>query len=470
MSDQTVVVVGGGIAGLAAAWELVVQAPGIRVVVLEAQPLLGGKILSADFAGRRVDLGADAFVARRPEARGLCDEIGLGDAMVAPGAHGASILVGGVLRPMPDGLALGVPTSLRGLWRSHVLSPRGLARAAVDLAGAPVGRRPGADGSVGARVRPRLGREVVERLTDPLIGGINAGSVDAMSAAMAFPVLLDAARQGGSLMRALRQVSASGTASRPGDPVFLRVRGGLTVLVEQLRLALVERGVEIRCTCPVDVIERGGDGRKFVVHSEGSSFTAEGVVVATPSAVGAQLLRHLDAELAMTLGGLRYASVTLATLCMRGADVGASLEGTGFVVARSGRGLLTACTYLCRKWPELRREDEVLLRVSAGRDGDDRHLELDDDAFVANAVDELRGPLQLTGAPQQAMVVRFEHSLPQFDVGHPARVDQVLARCDTLGALAPAGAWVRGVGIPACIGSGREAARRVLAHLGAAVS
>ncbi|HTZ08754.1 MAG TPA: FAD-dependent oxidoreductase, partial [Acidimicrobiales bacterium] len=215
----TVVVVGGGIAGLSAALALA-SAPGApRVVVLEASARLGGKLASAEIGGRTVDLGPDAFLARRPEAVDLCRELGLGPDLVAPGRRNAFVLARGRLRPLPDGLALGVPTRLAPLARSGILSPPGLARAALDLAspGRGPSRPPGSvpDRAVAAVTTARLGREVTELLVDPLVGGIHAGDTARMSAAAVFPPLLEAA-PGHSLMRALRP---PGPAAAPEGPV-----------------------------------------------------------------------------------------------------------------------------------------------------------------------------------------------------------------------------------------------------------
>ncbi len=202
-------VVGGGIAGLAAAWELVTGdhggGPAPDVHLLETEDRLGGSLCSAEFAGRSVDLAADAFVARRPEATDLCDELGLTGQLVAPGTSGASLWARGRLRPMPDGLNLGVPTRWWALARSGILSPAEALRVAKDLVKPHLGaRRVVGDGAVGAIVEARLGRPVVERLVDPLVGGINAGSVDDLSAAATFPYLLAASLQPGSLMRRMR--------------------------------------------------------------------------------------------------------------------------------------------------------------------------------------------------------------------------------------------------------------------------
>ena len=270
MAPSRVVVVGGGISGLTAAWELTGGArPGAdapEVVVLESSSRLGGALRSDEFGGRIVDMGPDGFLGRRPEAVDLCRELGLADALVPIAERGASVWARGRLRPLPDGLALGIPTRFWPTARSGVLGVRGqlgLARDAVlprpDLRG-PIGDR-----SVGPLVARKLGQRVVDTLVDPLIGGIHAGSVDDMSAAAVFPPLLAAAQRRGGLMRALR---AEVPAPDPdGSPLFWSLDGGMALLVRTLAGRLGERGVDIRLSAPATRLERTGDG--WAVWSDG---------------------------------------------------------------------------------------------------------------------------------------------------------------------------------------------------------
>ena len=267
-SRPTIAVVGGGIAGLAAAWELV-NGPGSgcgdrlppEVVVLEADDRLGGKLASATFAGRRVDVAADAFLARRPEATQLCDELGLTGCLVPVGASGASVWARQRLRSMPDGLNLGVPTRWWPLVRSGIVSPAESLRLLRDLV--PLGRPrrpPLGDRSVGEIVGERLGRTVVDRLADPLIGGIHAGNADELSAAATFPVLIAASDQSGSLMRRLgaaraRSAPPVGVDGTP-SPVFWSLAETTSSLVDELGDALRARGVTVRTGAAVESVER----------------------------------------------------------------------------------------------------------------------------------------------------------------------------------------------------------------------
>lgn len=460
----TVAVVGGGIAGLAAAWEL--SGGGVRTVVLEGSSRLGGKIAGTELGGRHVELGPDAFLARRPEAVELCRELGLGDELVPPGSRSSYLWHQGRLHPLPAGLALGVPTRLGPLAASGILSPGGLGRVAADLGTPPWRRRtwPAADEPIGPLLRARLGHEVVERLADPLIGGIHAGSVDTMSTAAVFPPLLEAAARPGSLMRHLRPSAGTGD---PGTPVFLTLRGGLSRLIDTLADSLRARGAEVRTDAAVRSISRAGS--TWTLDAADGPVEAEGLVVAVPPAPAAALLGPVDEELGAAAGDLRVASVTLVTLRFAAGDVGRALGGTGYLVPRTGGDLLTACTWLSSKWPHLSRPDDVLVRVSAGRFGDDRPDAMDDEQLVQAALEELGPAIELGGAPLEWRVTRVPDAFPQYDVGHPARVEAMELAASCAG-IALAGAMLRGVGIPACIASGRRAARAVLEHLGASTS
>jgi oxygen-dependent protoporphyrinogen oxidase len=328
------------------------------------------------------------------------------------------------------------------------------------------------DEAIGPLVARRLGREVVDQLADPLIGGIHAGSVDTMSAAAVFPPLLEAAARPGSLMRNLRPYAPP---PDPDSPVFLTVRSGLSRIVDRLADELRRRGAELHTGVAVRSVSSddgqagrwrlrtaGGDAADGAVSAD--AVAADAVLLAVPAGAAAKLVGDVDPELAGLLGAIAYSSVALVTMRFAATSVGAPLEGTGFLVPRTGGALLTACTWLSSKWPHLSRPDDVLVRVSAGRFGDERPSTMDDDALVDRAVSELAPVLGLSGRPLAHRVARFDDAFPQYEVGHVERVaaiERAGARCG----LAVAGAALRGVGIPACIASGRQAARQVLDRL-----
>jgi protoporphyrinogen/coproporphyrinogen III oxidase len=470
VAARHVVVVGGGISGLAAAWELTGGAtpgPGApSVTLLEASPRLGGPLRSEEFAGRVVDVGPDGFLGRRREAVDLCAEIGIADALVPIAARGASVWARGRLRALPEGHALGIPTRFWPTARSGIVGVRGtmgLARDAVlprpDVRG-PIGDR-----AIGPLVARKLGRRVVDMLADPLIGGIHAGSVDDMSAAATFPPLLAAAQRRGGLMRGLRAVVPA--PDPDGPPLFWAVEGGMASLVRALESGLRARGVDLCLSSPVDRLGRS-PSRGWTVEGAGHVVEGDAVVLATPAPAAAALLRPHDDEVAGLLDAIDYASVVLVTFRVDADDVPPSLQGTGFLVPRrsphKGRDpwAVTACTYLDRKWPYLQREGEFLLRASLGRLDDTRATGWADEEVIGRTWEELGELMGVGGEPAAALVTRFPGAFPQYRVHHLLRTAGVESALARLGSVAVAGAAYRGVGIPACIASGRAAAHALL--------
>ncbi len=466
MSAPHIVVVGGGIAGLAAAWELTQQGPDVRVTVCESAEAAGGKLATTGFADTRVDLAADAFLARRPEALDLCRELGLADELVAPATGRAFVWARGALRPLPDGQILGVPTSIRALADTGLLSAWGLARAAAEplIPGRPLT----GDEAVGTVIRRRFGTGVHQVLTDPLIGGINAGDTDQLSIDAVAPQLAGAARRHRSLGLGLRAGAA--TTHPPTGPVFLAHPGGMGHLVDVLVESLTARGVELRTSTPVATLTRqAGGGGYRLWGPDGEPVPGDepisAVVLALPGAAAADVLGDVAPGPATVLGAITYTGVALVTMALPANALDHLPDGSGFLVPRREGSLMTACTWLSRKWTHHRPTTEsapTLIRVSAGRDGDQRALALDDDQLVAQLRVELARYAGVDASAQAQLVTRWPESFPQFRPGHLKRIEQVhatLAR--DLPGVALAGAVLGGVGIPACIGSGRAAARRV---------
>jgi protoporphyrinogen/coproporphyrinogen III oxidase len=476
-----IAVVGGGIAGLAAAWELVtgrdapVGTDSPSVVIIDGGHRLGGKLQTTEFAGRTVDLAPDAFLARRPEATELCQELGITDELVPVAASGAAVLARGRLRALPQGLNLGVPTRWWPLARSGILSWPQLLGTGRDLVRP---RRPEpviGDRAVGDLVSERLGQGVVDQLVDPLVGGIHAGGVDKLSAAATFPALLTASQQPGSLMRALRPPSRTvrppeGSGGRP--PVFWSLRQGTASLADRLIDRLSTWNVEIRTDTTAEALTREGDGWGLALTGPGDRcLQVDGVVLALPARGAGDLLAPHAAVAAELLQSVEYSSVAVVTLSVPRTALPRPLAGTGFLVPRRSTingqpALITGCTYLSEKWAHLDRPDDVLLRASVGRFGDERADQLDDKTLSAAVVAELTTVLSLSAPPAAWTVTRWPQAFPQYQVGHLIKVAMIEDDLATLGAVAGAGAHLQGVGIPACIGSGRTAARAVLSALG----
>lgn len=460
-----VAVVGGGIAGLAAAHELAGR-EGVTTTVLEASPRLGGKVLTEPFAGTTLDCGPDAFLARRPEAVALCAELGIADRLEPPATGAAFLWARGRLRPIPTGTLLGLPTDVVAVARSGVLSPAGVARLAL----APVLARrrtplgAAQDQPIGQVVRRGLGHEVHERLVDPLVGGINAGDTDELSIDAVAPQLAAAARRSGDLMAGARQVLAAAPAPGPDGPapVFYGLPGGMAGLVDALAIRLGAAGTQVRTGCPVDALERTGRGWR--IATRGGAVDADAIVLATPAHVAAPLLAPVDPEAAGVLEAVAHASVALVAFAWPEVAIRRPLVGSGFLVPRTEGLLMTACSWSSSKWHHVEAPGMALLRVSAGRAGDVRADVMDDDELVGRLRVELATVMGTLGEPAEVRVTRWPDAFPQYAPGHLGRiaaVERSLADCAP--GLALAGAALRGVGLPACIGSGRAAARAVVA-------
>ena len=460
MARASVVVVGGGVAGLAAAYELSLAPDAPRVELLESSGRVGGSLATADFAGRVIDLGADGFLARRPEALDLVRELGLDADLEPVAASGASIYLRGALYPIPAGVALGVPTSaatvraVGGLgWRARLAATRDERwPRRLDV---------GDDASIGAVVRAKLGDEIAYRFVEPLVGGIQAGRIDELSARAVFPALYDAARAGGSLMRALRPPAPAGPG--PG-PLFYSLARGVGSLPEALCDAAVARGVVVRLGAPATAVRRPGSGRyPLEVDTASTTTPADAVVLAAPAPVAGRLLGGADAALA-ALSGVAMAGAAMVTLLYRPAL--ALPGGTGVLVPlgtawRDGESMMvTALTFLDVKWPRLARDGETLVRAHVGRSDDDRFAALGDDELTSRVAAEVTRLLG-TGEPSRSLVQRWPAGLPQYTVGHLERVAAARAAAEGLG-VALAGSAYDGVGVPASIGSGRRAGRRAL--------
>ncbi|MCL9758054.1 protoporphyrinogen oxidase [Frankia sp. AiPa1] len=457
-----VVIVGAGVAGLAAAHALAGHA---EVTVLDAASRVGGKLHTTPIEGMDVEEGAESFLARVPDGLRLARQIGLGHDVVHPATTSASLWIRGRLRPIPPNTMLGVPTDALGLIRSGVLSPWGMLRAAADLA-LPRSSFPD-DPTVGAYVGARVGREVVDLLVDPLLGGVYAGRADALSLRATVPQLVPILAEDRSLLLGAHRVRArtgpatSGTAT----PMFASVRGGLG----RFATRLAERcGATVRTGVPVRALERTGSGWRVVCGRDRAGGTpepldADAVILAVPAGETRSLLRPLAPHAAAPLAGVPYASVGLVTLVYR--DV-TPPSGSGFLVpARAGTSV-KAATYLTAKWPHVGSERLTVVRASLGRAGADDELTRGDTELAGVAAAEIAQITGLLARPIALRVSRWEGGLPQYLPGHLNRIASV--RRALPAGLALAGAGYDGIGIPACIRSGEAAAAAVLREARAA--
>ncbi|MFF6888359.1 protoporphyrinogen oxidase [Streptomyces sp. NPDC012421] len=457
------VVVGGGITGLAAAHRLL--AAGARVTLLEAGGRLGGKLLAGEIAGAPVDLGAESLLARRPEAVALAQAVGLGDRLQAPGTTTASVWSRGRLVPMPKGHVMGVPGDPGAV--AGLLSEEGLRRIGRDTE-LPL-TEVGDDTAIGAYVAERMGREVVDRLVEPLLGGVYAGDAYRISMKAAVPALFEAARRHPTLTAAVRAVQAAGAAvpadaagaaTGLGGAAFAGLSGGIGTLPGAVADAVRAAGGTILTDAPATALLRDGTGWRVVTPER--TLDADAVVLAAPAPVAARLLGGPAPEAAALLGEIAYASMALVTLAFRRADLPA-LPGSGFLVPPVDGHTIKASTFSSQKWrwvgeaaPEL-----FVLRTSVGRHGEDTWLHRDDEDLVAASLKDLGAAAGLAARPVATTVTRWTDGLPQYPVGHLDRVARVRAALAALPGLRLAGAAYDGVGIPACVASAHRAADAV---------
>ncbi|KUJ71002.1 protoporphyrinogen oxidase [Streptomyces albus subsp. albus] len=465
------VVIGGGISGLAAAHRLL--AGGARVTVLEASQRLGGKLYAGEIAGVPVDLGAESMLARRPEAVDLARAAGLTDRLQPPATTSAGLWTRGGLRPMPKGHVMGVPGDPEPLAATGVLSEEGLARIArePELPGLELGE----DVSIGDFVASRFGREVVDRLVEPLLGGVYAGDAYQISMRAAVPQLFEAARTHGSLTESVRAMRRRGPVAvhQQGEAVFMGIDGGVGQLPPAVADAVRAAGGRIRTGAPVRELRPGArpDGSWTVVLDD-EVLTADAVVLAVPAPAAARLLAGWLPAAAAELDTVDYASMALVTMAFRRAEVAGLPEGSGFLVPSVDGRRIKAATFSSRKWGWVRDADPELfvLRTSIGRFQDDADLKREDAELVEISLADLGAAVGLAARPVATRVTRWADGLPQYPVGHLDRIARIRDRVATVPGLTVCGAAYDGVGIPACIASGRDAAGRLLPTLATAAA
>lgn len=470
---RRVAVVGGGVTGLAAALRLRdVGGDAVEIIVFEKSERLGGKLCTGELAGCTVEAGAEMMLLRQQgehtAAAALVRRVGLAEDLVHPAPVPPAIAVGGALHPLPTGTLFGIPSM------SSTVDEQVAKVADADRdEGTPL-LAPGEDVAVGELVRRRLGDEVVDRLVDPLLGGVYAGRADRLSLAATMPGLHRAASSHTTLRQAVSAVLAA-SPGPSGMPMYGSVRKGLTQLVDamaaesradiRLRSAVCELSPTPTGWRIVATATTGTAGTTGTAETTGTAqTTADGVILAAPAGPSAALLRAVDSTAARELGMLRYANVALVTLAL---PAGTQLpELSGLLVPADQGYAVKAVTFVSTKWPHLRHEHKpVIVRLSLGRDGDERALHLRDDELVALAHAELKA---LVGAPLPdplaSRVTRWDAALPQYPVGHLDRVAAIRAALPPT--LALAGAAYDGVGIAACVRSGQAAATAVWRALG----
>ncbi|MBV9486568.1 MAG: protoporphyrinogen oxidase [Frankiaceae bacterium] len=449
-----VVVIGGGISGLAAALALVDD--GVAVTLIESAPAVGGKLRISEVAGVPVDEGAEMFLRRVPEALDLVAAVGRADELVSPRTTAAEVWARGALRAMPAGTVMGLPGDAASLLGVLSADEVDRVRQDAELPGEP----PGEDISVGGWVSARVGPAVTERLVDPLLGGVYAGRADELSLAATIPQL---PRDERSLLAAVRRARPAAPSS---EPVFATVTGGMGSLPASVAQAITRGGGTIMTGRTVRRLEATPTGWR-VVHgatTDEQVLTADGVVVALPPSPAARLLADVAPAAAGELAAIDSASMAIVTTAWRTDDV-PDLETSGYLVPAVYDRPVKAVTFASSKWAHVGSDDVVIVRCSIGRHGDVRDLQRDDADLIATATAELSTYAGFTGGPVDSRVSRWGGALPQYTVGHRERVRRIHAAVDALPGVAVCGATYDGVGVPACIRTGRAAAARVVAAM-----
>ncbi|MBH0179123.1 MAG: protoporphyrinogen oxidase [Nitrospira sp.] len=473
---RTVVIVGGGISGLATAFALHEQAAAsgqsIRCTVLESGSAWGGKIVTHRVGDLVTEAGPDSFLSQKPAGLALCEKLGLSEQLINTNVTGkkAFVLRGGRLHELPEGLVSFVPKELGPFFRSGLLSWTGLARMGLDVL-VPRGSSEG-DESLASFFRRRFGAQAFERVLEPLMAGIYAGDAEQMSVKATFPRFVELEQEHGSLIRGMMAVKKQ-VASMPSNSssrtMFVSLKNGLGDLVEALTARLAQQGSELRLGCRVDAMRvrshQPGRWMYDLILQDGSALSAESLVLAMPAYVSAELLRPLTPIAGGLLETIPYASTATIAMAYPADQVAGAVEGFGFIVPRKEGRDLIAATWTSLKWPHRAPLDRVLVRCYVGGVGRDAILQSDDGELIARVRAELSTLCGITAEPSYTEVNRWWKAMPQYTLGHLSRLVQIDAALSRYPGLVLTGAGYRGVGIPDCIRDGAVAAGKVMGYL-----
>jgi oxygen-dependent protoporphyrinogen oxidase len=451
-TNAPVIVVGGGMAGLATAYEL--QQRGIEFLLLEAGTRVGGVVLSEQFDGYTIDAGPDSLLVQKPDGVRLCEELGLGDRLISTKPPRlAYIQRGGRLHPLPASSVLGIPTTVGPFLRTKLFSWAGKLRMGAELFIPP--RRDTSDESIGAFMTRRFGREATTYLAEPLLAGIHAGDVNRLSIRALFPRFANTERTSGSLLRSFRRARSS--APPPGDGAFRSLPGGLSELVRALEAKLPPSAIRLS----TGVCDLSQAPRLSVQTMSGDVLSARAIVLATPAFQAARILKNAEPAIAALCADIRYASTaTIATAFPR-ESVAHPLNGSGFVVPQVEQSGILAASWLSSKWEGRAPANRALIRTFVGGARDPQALERSDSELVTRALEAIRPLLGIRGEPLFSRVYRWERASAQHEVGHLDRMAAIDRALAARPGLFVTGSGFRGVGIPDCVADGRATAKQV---------
>jgi protoporphyrinogen/coproporphyrinogen III oxidase len=460
--DRHVVIVGGGIAGLSAAWRLQQlrqeSSAHYQITLLESSSQLGGKLRTEHVDGLTIESGPDSFLSYKPAGIQFARELGIEDQIIGTRDSGAGtfILRDGQLEPLPEGITMLVPTKLGPLARSRLLSPRGKARMAAEYFVPP--KQDDADESIGSFITRRLGREAFEHMAQPLLSGIFAGDADQLSLAATFPRLREIERTHGGLIKGMleqrRTAAKPDQAEKPAYPPFVSFAGGMGYLADAVTKRL--DAVNLRTNTKATRIGRSEHG--YLVYLGSEIVRADEILLATPADVSADLIGILDGELAALLRRIPYVSSATISLAYRTSDVQGLQAGRGFVIPHVENRELTAVTWASNKFDGRAPAGMSLLRTFVGRAGREDAVGLSDRELLAVVKRELFEILGIEAEPVLHRINRWHRAMPQYVIGHVDRVQQIDHRIQSLPGISLLGAAFHGVGIPDCISSGTNSA------------
>jgi oxygen-dependent protoporphyrinogen oxidase len=453
-----VVIIGGGISGLSAAYYLAKE--GIPSTIVESRPRLGGVIQTEHVEGCVIEAGPDSFLSAKPAALELIRDLGLSDQVIGSNDHLRKTYVrkNGRLMPLPDGLMMMVPTKILPLVTTGLLSWGTKLRMGMELLHAP--KPKAGDQSVAQFIEEHYGRETVEYLAEPLLSGIYGGDPREMSVTAVLPRFVDLANQYGSLTRGvLAQRAKAKSSNTPPAPLFRTLKGGLGQMIDGIAAAI--RGtVEVRQS-RAQAVERTATG--FRVRIDGAWLEAARLIIACEAHNAAPLLAGIDPRLTELLAFVPYSSSMTAALGFNAADMPDPPEGFGFLVPKKERNRLVACTWVGTKFSHRVPPGTIVARCFLGGMGDAGVLNESDEAIVATVTAELRQIAGITATPRFTRIFRWPRSMAQYPVGHPLRLAEIEQRTAAIPGLSLAGNAYQGIGIPDCIRLGRLAATKIAA-------
>ncbi|MGC2249636.1 MAG: protoporphyrinogen oxidase [Acidobacteriaceae bacterium] len=462
---KNIVIIGGGITGLATAFYLQQYADAaIDTTVIESSSRLGGKILSAHQDGFTIECGPDSFITQKPAAITLCRDLGLADQLIGSSIGKPTYVWNrGDLHPLPEGMMLMAPTMMLPFLRSRLISWRGKLRMGLELL-VPRREEEG-DESLASFTRRRLGAEALEKIAAPLMAGIFAADPERLGLQSTFPMFLEMEKQHGSLLRGIlkrnrakaRNPVPGGSKPKP-SPMFITLRGGLEQLVDALVARLKPETVLLNRK--VVSVNRVLDRYQIDLH-DGTRLWADEIVFATPADITADLIRGLDPVLAFKLRGIRYVSTATVSLAFQRSDLKTPLHGTGFLVPHDAKRRITACSWSSQKFSHRAPDDCELIRVFIGGARAEDLAEQPDAALIQIAREELRTIMGIDAEPVLAKAYRWSKANPQYDVGHAARIAEIERLAGWHPGLHLAGAAYHGAGIPDCITSGMNTATKI---------